>query len=573
MTVFVVTVGDDRADRSTEYAAELLGPEGLGATSLILEDGPTRLDRESRLAEQKFQHTPEPLLAAWRFARRLTNRTDPGDTVVMSDLRGLGGVFALEQAAADPAQRRRLWTVAADSALLELRFVAKTHQGLPMPLDSQVDWEETQYHWSDRVLATSMVALTELEGLGVRADLIGRSESPPNVDLPAGPNHIWAPGPVSRRNQSGEVLRASSSLPDVRITLSEEDEEDGIWTGSTWHALRHSRELLGERVERRHQPTGAPDVIVIGDPFAPPGANVISYIDEGVPVVVPDRSVASLMWPEAPTWVDSDDLARLLTGTRHRGSESIADLTVSPRSTATVRLGLDRAQAVSVGIPVFQDVRFLQECVESVLAQDHPPLEVVLVDDGSRSETVDQAFENLAEHDARVRTIRTEHRGVCAARNAAMEVFTGDSFLFIDSDDLLRPTFLSRCAAVLNSRDDVWVVATWTEFFGDYEAVEAKPPFDGRVGKRENPIISTCALVDRKALEAGIRFAPELAFLYCEDWHFWSQIVAAGGRFGLVPEPLARHRVHPSSGGYMRTELAYALGRSRAVEPLAPLGH
>jgi hypothetical protein len=71
--------------------------------------------------------------------------------------------------------------------------------------------------------------------------------------------------------------------------------------------------------------------------------------------------------------------------------------------------------------------------------------------------------------------------------------------------------------------------------------------------------------------DKGIRFAEDLAFLYCEDWHFWSQIVAAGGRFGLVPEPLARHRVHPSSGGYLRTELAHAIGRSRATEPLRVL--
>lgn len=568
MSLLVVSVDDDRASRTLDYAVDLLISSGFDTLGERLAIGQSRLDRKSRLLEQKFQHTPEPLLASWRVARHLTNRTDPGDTVLMSDFMGLGGVFALEQAAADPAQRRQLWTVAADSALLELRFLAKTHEGLPMPLDSQVDWEQAQYQWSDRVLATSTVALAELEKLGVHAELVGRSESPPHVDLPGGPGRIWAPGTVCRRNQTGEVLRALSSMPEVTITVSEEDEEDRIWTGSTWDALRHSRELLGEQLERRQQPTATPDVIVLGDPFAPPNASVASYISDGIPVVVPQGSVASLIWPEAPTWVDPDDLTAVLTEGRHRGPESGANVTTSRRSKATTGLGLDRARAVSVGIPVFRDVRFLPECVESVLGQVHPPLEVVLVDDGSRSDDVGEALEDLTRLDSRLRIVRTEHRGVSAARNAALEVFEGDSFLFIDSDDLLRPTFLSRCAAVLNSRDDVWAVATWTEFFGDYDGIEAKPPFDGRVGRRENPIISTCALVDREVVQRGIRFAPELAFLYCEDWHFWSQIVAAGGRFGLVPEPLARHRVHPSSGGFMRTELAYALGRSRATEPL-----
>jgi len=71
-----------------------------------------------------------------------------------------------------------------------------------------------------------------------------------------------------------------------------------------------------------------------------------------------------------------------------------------------------------------------------------------------------------------------------------------------------------------------------------------------------------------KIREAGVRFAPDLAFIFCEDWHFWSQITAAGGRFGLVPEPLARHRVHISSGGFLRTEVAHTAGKSRAIEPL-----
>ena len=66
----------------------------------------------------------------------------------------------------------------------------------------------------------------------------------------------------------------------------------------------------------------------------------------------------------------------------------------------------------------------------------------------------------------------------------------------------------------------------------------------------------------------GIMFEPDLAFLYCEDWHYWSQIIAAGGRMGLVPEPLIKHRVHRASGGFQRTEVAHRIGRARAISPL-----
>jgi glycogen synthase len=221
-----------------------------------------------------------------------------------------------------------------------------------------------------------------------------------------------------------------------------------------------------------------------------------------------------------------------------------------------------------VGIPVFRDVRFLDACVTSVIGQEQPPHEILLVDDGSASTEVDAALAALEGRDGRVRVLQLPHRGVCVARNAAFEAMTGDAFVFVDADDLIEPDFIARCAEMLRSDDRLWAVSTWTRFFGSYEAIEAKPPFDRRVGVRENPIISTAVLVDMSVRDLGIRFAPDLAFLFCEDWHFWSQITAAGGAFGLVPHALARHRVHPSSGGYLRTDLAMALGRARAIEPL-----
>jgi glycosyltransferase involved in cell wall biosynthesis len=222
-----------------------------------------------------------------------------------------------------------------------------------------------------------------------------------------------------------------------------------------------------------------------------------------------------------------------------------------------------------VGVPVFRNVEFLDECVESILGQDQPPHEVILFDDGSHSRDVDARLDRWSgERPGLVRVLRQPNRGVCVARNAMLEAMIGDAFLFVDQDDVLAPGFISRCAQALRNDPSLWAVATWTQFFGSYEAVEAKPPFDRRVGLRENPIVSTAALVNMRVRDAGIHFAPDLAFIYCEDWHVWSQIVAAGGRMGLVPEPLVKHRVHESSGGFRRTEVAMRIGKARAVAPL-----
>jgi GT2 family glycosyltransferase len=566
MTFRVVSSDDERGTASLEYVRRFIETAGHDVVNVPLPNRAKRLSRQSRRIQNAFQHTPEPLLDSWRVARQLSESTDPGDVVLMSDHRGLGGIFALAQAAADPEQRRRVWTIAADSAYLELRFIAGVHEGLPLPLDSQVDWEIVQYHWSDRVIATSWLAVRELARLGVGAELVGASEPAAPIRGSIDSSRVWAPGPVSRRNQSGEVLRAMTSIPAAGVLLSAEDDDDRIWTGTTWEALRHSRDVLGPRVQRG-EAARTPSVIVLGDPFAPPVPSVAGFRDQGVPVVVPEASVAQAVWPDTRSWRTADDLTRILTERDYRFDNTSSDRQVTLTPTPAIEAP-ERGVAVSVGIPVFRDVRFLAECVESLLGQEQQPLEVVLIDDGSDSREVERAFESLESSHPVVRTMITQHRGVCSARNAALETFAGDSFVFVDSDDILLPDFLSRCSQVLRAREDVWAVATWTEFLGEYEAIEAKPPFDERVGMRENPIVSTCVLVEMKARDAGIRFAPDLAFLFCEDWHFWSQITAAGGRFGLVPEPLVQHRVHTSSGGFLRTELAHAIGKSRAIEPL-----
>ncbi len=563
MTTYLLTSPDPKAEASLEHARRALHAVGVEAVDLDVDDATLPLrDRKGRKLDSLVRHTPEPLLRSWRVARNLAWATRPGDVVVASDTAGLAGVFALMQASNPPGERRRIWTVAGDSAYLKLRLVAQTHEGLPQPAESEVDWEIVHYRFSERILATAPKAVAELARIGVGAELIEPPETFDAPPLEAAPSRWWIPGPVSRRSQTGEILRALTSVPDATATVTNRDTEDGIWTGTTWEALRHVREVLGGRVQRGDRPSTRPDVVVVGDPYDCPDRATRDLINQGIPVVVPVGSTCSLLWPDAPRWETADDLTAILTG---ESDGAVEPPTLSPTPPTPCR---SPAERISVGIPIFRDVRFLDECVESVLSQELPPHEVILIDDGSNSAEVDDAVAAWEERDRRIRVIRTQHRGVCVARNTALEAMEGDSFVFVDADDILEAEFLAKTAEMLRGDDRLWAVASWTRFFGGYEGVEAKPPFDARVGRRENPIISTAALVDMAVRAEGIRFAPDLAFLYCEDWHFWSQIVAAGGWMGLVPEPLVRHRVHTSSGGFLRTELGQALGKTRATEPL-----
>ncbi len=100
-------------------------------------------------------------------------------------------------------------------------------------------------------------------------------------------------------------------------------------------------------------------------------------------------------------------------------------------------------KTVSIIIPVYNTIRPLQKCIESVVAQTYPQLEILIVNDGSNQETA-AACDALAERDDRIRVIHKENGGTSSARNRAIDESTGDYISFIDSDDWVEPQFIEK---------------------------------------------------------------------------------------------------------------------------------
>ncbi len=115
----------------------------------------------------------------------------------------------------------------------------------------------------------------------------------------------------------------------------------------------------------------------------------------------------------------------------------------------------------SVVIPVYNVALYLAECLESIISSVQKPqcdIECICVDDGSTDhpDIVFNVFkEKFAKQGAVLKIILQENLGVGAARNAALDVVTGDWLLFLDGDDVLHPYIFQRLIYIINKHGEL----------------------------------------------------------------------------------------------------------------------
>ncbi len=101
-------------------------------------------------------------------------------------------------------------------------------------------------------------------------------------------------------------------------------------------------------------------------------------------------------------------------------------------------MNMNRAPLISVIVPVYNVERYLAKCIDSILAQTYPSLEIILVDDGSKDSS-GAICDSYAKKDSRIRVIHKENGGLSDARNRGIEEARGEYLGFIDSDDYIDP--------------------------------------------------------------------------------------------------------------------------------------
>ena len=89
---------------------------------------------------------------------------------------------------------------------------------------------------------------------------------------------------------------------------------------------------------------------------------------------------------------------------------------------------------ISIIIPIYKVEKYLERCIDSVLAQTYQNLEIILVDDGS-PDMCGLICDRYAQMDNRIKVIHKENAGLGMARNSGLDICTGEFIMFVDSDD------------------------------------------------------------------------------------------------------------------------------------------
>ena len=107
---------------------------------------------------------------------------------------------------------------------------------------------------------------------------------------------------------------------------------------------------------------------------------------------------------------------------------------------------------ISVIVPIYNVEAYLRTCVDSILAQTHKDLDVILVDDGSTDECP-AICDGYAARDARVRVVHKANGGLSDARNAGLDIVASPFVGFVDADDWVEPEMFETLLTLLQDND------------------------------------------------------------------------------------------------------------------------
>lgn len=195
-------------------------------------------------------------------------------------------------------------------------------------------------------------------------------------------------------------------------------------------------------------------------------------------------------------------------------------------------------QQVSVIIPIYNKEKYINRCLDSVIAQTYRNLEIILIDDGSTDASL-SICRQYEERDLRVKVITKPNGGVSSARNCGLEHCTGELIAFVDPDDWLELEYFAELVECLQKYHADIACCYQKEISEHYNTVKTQCYETGKIITTHKSQVDWCnhtrsqrsvwGAVYKKYIINGIVFAEDISI--GEDTLFFAQ---AAGRMQLM---------------------------------------
>jgi glycosyltransferase involved in cell wall biosynthesis len=196
---------------------------------------------------------------------------------------------------------------------------------------------------------------------------------------------------------------------------------------------------------------------------------------------------------------------------------------------------------VTVVTPSFNQGRFIRATIESVLKQDYPRIEYLVMDGGSTDETVSI----LREYSDRLRWVSEPDRGQAHAIDKGWRQAAGGIVAYLNSDDVYLPGAITHAVAALEASPEAAAVYGEGYHMDEAGAIVERYPTEAFDADRLREACFICqptVFLRRGAVERAGYLDESLR--YCMDYDLWIRLARAGNVFAYTPHYLASTRLH-----------------------------
>jgi len=193
---------------------------------------------------------------------------------------------------------------------------------------------------------------------------------------------------------------------------------------------------------------------------------------------------------------------------------------------------------VSVIIPCYNQGQYIDEAVDSVLAQTYQNLEIIIVNDGSTDELSIEILRSYKK--TKTTVLHTANKGLPSARNYAIKMSKGKYILPLDADDKIGSTYIEKAVNLLEANSNIGIVYCEGELFGDQMGKWYLPKYKFPDILLDN-VIFCSGFFRKNDWERVGGYNYEMIYGW-EDYDFWLSIIELGREVHCISDTLFYYR-------------------------------